>query len=41
MLCSQNEDLNTACEDGDVAEVKRLLSLGGDVNNNEGPVSYN
>ena len=40
MLCSQNEDLLAACEDGDVAEVERLLSLGGDVNYQD-EVSYN
>ena len=39
MLCSQNKDLWTACENSDVAEVKRLLSRGGDVNNHEGVVS--
>ena len=39
MLCSQNEDLYFASEDGVVAEVERLLSLGGDVNNHEGEVS--
>ena len=32
MLCSQNKDLYTACENGDVVEVKKLLSLGGDIN---------
>ena len=31
-VCSQNEDLYTACERGDVSEVKKLLSRGGDVN---------
>ena len=39
MLCSQNKDLCEACYSSDVAEVKRLLSQGGDVNNHEGPVS--
>ena len=32
MLCSQNEVLHTACANGDVSEVKKLLSRGGDVN---------
>ena len=32
MLCSQNEDLYTACGKGYVAEVKRLLSLRADCN---------
>ena len=32
MLCSQNEDLYRACEDGNVAGVKRLLSKGADPN---------
>ena len=32
MLCSQNEELYTACKRGRLVEVKRLLSLGGDVN---------
>ena len=32
MLCSQNEELYTACANGDVSEVKKLLSRGGDVN---------
>ena len=31
-VCSQNEDLYTACDNGDVSEVKKLLSRGGDVN---------
>ena len=31
MLCSQNEELYTACANGDVSEVKKLLSRGGDV----------
>ena len=32
MLCSQNKDLWDACEDGNVAGVKRLLSEGADPN---------
>ena len=40
MLCSQNKDLYTACEDGDVVEVETLLSRGGDPNyHNEDEVS--
>ena len=40
MLCSQNKDLYTACDNGDVAEVETCLSRGGDVNyHNEDEVS--
>ena len=40
MLCSQNEELWTACVRGDVVEVEKLLSLGGDINyHNEDSVS--
>ena len=39
MLCSQNEELYTACERGRVAEVERLLSRGGDVSYHSGLVS--
>ena len=39
MLWSQNKDLWRACANGDVAEVKGLISLGGDVNSCGGNVS--
>ena len=32
MLCSQNQDLMDACERGNVARAKELLSLGADAN---------
>ena len=40
MLCSQNIDLWDACASGDVAGVKRLLSLGADPNHAGNCVSY-
>ena len=40
MLCSQNEVLYTACDNGDVAEVETFLLHGGDINyHNEDDVS--
>ena len=32
MLCSQNQELRDACEDGDITRVYELLTLGADIN---------